>query len=122
MDEEMMEMEQTALPETQEDAPVRKRRGGRKPYTPEQQEAARKAREERKQLSENLHPEVHVQYQDADRSVDELVAAAKEAFHTEWLKERKRRTRITSLKLYIKPEERMAYYVINEKAEGKIPY
>lgn len=120
MDEEMME--QTSLPETQEEEPVRKRRGGRRKMTPEEREISRRKSEERKMMAENLQPEIHVQYQDADRDIADLVAAAKEAFHTEWLKEKKRRTRITSLKLYIKPEEHVAYYVVNEKSEGKIPY
>ena len=31
-----------------------------------------------------------------------------------------KRTPITSLKLYLKPEENAAYYVINEKDTGKV--
>ena len=46
-----------------------------------------------------------------------LVEAAKADFHKE-----KKRTLITALKLYVKPEEHMAYYVINGSHEGKIPY
>ena len=48
--------------------------------------------------------------------VSALVEAAKTAFHSQ-----KKRTLVTDLKLYMKPEERAAYYVINEKFEGKIP-
>lgn len=46
-----------------------------------------------------------------------LVEAAKADFHKE-----KKRTLVTSLKLYVKPEEHMAYYVINGSYEGKVPY
>ena len=57
-----------------------------------------------------------MQYQGAEIDLETLVEAAKTDFHTQ-----KKRTRITGLKLYIKPEESAAYYVINEKYEGKIP-
>lgn len=47
----------------------------------------------------------------------DLVEAAKADFHTA-----KKRALITDLKLYIKPEERTAYYVINETYHGKVPF
>ena len=34
----------------------------------------------------------------------------------------KKRTLVTGLKLYIKPEEHIAYYVINGEHEGKISF
>ena len=34
----------------------------------------------------------------------------------------RKRTRITDLKLYVKPEEHIAYYVVNEKFNGKISF
>lgn len=46
-----------------------------------------------------------------------LVEAAKADFHAE-----RKRTRITDLKLYVKPEEHIAYYVVNEKFNGKISF
>ena len=49
--------------------------------------------------------------------VDALTEAAKADF-----RQVKKRTPITDLKLYIKPEERVAYYVVNEKYNGSVSY
>ena len=95
----------------------KKRRGGRKPFTAEQRAAAAKAREEVKQKAANLIPEVHVQYQDSDADMQTLITAAREDFRTV-----KKRMRITDMKLYVKPEERTAYYVINGEFSGKVTY
>ena len=95
----------------------KKRRGGRKPMTPEQKAEASKAREEEKRKADNLVPEVVIQYQDSEANVAALIDAAKEDFRTV-----KKRMRITDMKLYIKPEEHAAYYVINETFDGKVEY
>ena len=114
----MPEEEQEAVPAPETDTPpVRKRRGGRRPMTPEEKAASAKFREEQKLLAENLKPEVYVQYEGAEIAVNDLVDAAKAEFRKE-----KKRTRITGMKLYVKPEERTAYYVINEKSEGKVAF
>ena len=94
-----------------------KKKPGRQPMTPEEKAAAAKARAEEKAKAENLKPEVFVQYRESEISVDVLVDAAKEDF-----RQTKKRTLVKDLKLYIKPEEYTAYYVINEKHEGKIPF
>ena len=62
-------------------------------------------------------PVVYVQYQGTEEKVEDLIAAAKAAFSAEHS-----RTRVTDLKLYIKPEERAAYYVINEKFAGRVDF
>ena len=95
----------------------KKRRGGRKPFTAAQKAAAAKAREEAMQKAANLIPEVHVQYQDSDADMQTLIAAAREDFRTV-----KKRMRITDMKLYVKPEERTAYYVINGEFNGKVMF
>lgn len=64
----------------------------------------------------DMRLEIFVQYQGGETSMDALVEAVKGTFRSE-----KKRTRITSLKLYVKPGKRTAYYVINETFEGKIP-
>ncbi len=46
-----------------------------------------------------------------------MVEAAKAEF-----RQAKKRTPITGLRLYIKPEERTAYYVVNEKHTGSVSY
>ena len=94
-----------------------KRKPGRQPMTDEEKEAAAKVRAEEKERAENLKPEIVVQYQGGEIDMAALVEAAKVDFHKE-----KKRTLVTSLKLYVKPEEHMAYYVIDGSHEGKIPY
>ena len=62
-------------------------------------------------------PVVYVQYQGAEENVEELLAGAKAAFSAEHP-----RTKVSDIKLYIKPEDRAAYYVINEKFAGHIGF
>ena len=62
-------------------------------------------------------PVVYVQYQGAEEKVEDLLAAAKAAFAAEHA-----HTKVTDLKLYIKPEERAAYYVVNEKFTGRVDF
>ena len=94
-----------------------RKKPGRHPMTPEEKAAAAKARAEEKAKADNLKPEVVVQYQESETSIDALVEAAKADFH-----QTKKRTRVTAMKLYVKPEEHMAYYVINECHEGKVSF
>ena len=104
---------QGTLPEE----PAVKKKPGRQPLTEEQKAAAAKARAEEKAKADNLKPEIFVQFQDSETTVDALVELAKADFH-----QTKKRTLITALKLYVKPDEHMAYYVINGSHEGKISY
>lgn len=92
-----------------------KRRGGRKPMTPEQKAAAAEARAAEKAKADNLKPEFIIQYQGTDTDLSELAEAAKADF-----RQTKKRTLVSELKLYVKPEDGMAYYVINGTFEGKI--
>ncbi len=62
-----------------------------------------------------MKPQVYVQYAQKEVPTEELIQAAKAAY-----KEAGNRTAIRSLAVYIKPEENMAYYVINEDFTGKI--
>ena len=98
-----------------ETAEPKKRRGGRKPMTAEEKEAAAKVRAAEKAKADNLKPAYVLQYQEAEISLDDLAEAAKAAFHAE-----KKRTLVTELKLYIKPEEHAAYYVVNGTFSGKL--
>ena len=109
MDEEKM------ISETTEQAP--KKKGGRKPMSAEEKAAAAEARAESKAKADNLKPTVIVQFQGAEVDMDTLVEAAKADFRQE-----KKRTPITDLKLYVKPEECTAYYVVNEKFNGSVSY
>ncbi len=113
---DILETMAAEITEQTEEAP-KKRRGGRKPMTEEQKAAAAKIRAEQKAAAANLKPDVYVQFQETEANINDLVEAAREEFRKE-----KKRTRILSMKLYVKPEERTAYYVINEKSEGKIEF
>ena len=93
----------------------KKRRGGRKPMTAEEREAAAQARAAEKAKADNLKPAYILQYQEREIPLDDLAEAAKAAFHAE-----KKRTLVTELKLYIKPEEHAAYYVVNDTFSGKL--
>lgn len=99
------------------EVPEVKKKPGRQPMTAEEKEAAAKVRAAEKEKAANLKPEILVQYQGGEVNMDALIEAAKGDFH-----QTKKRTLITALTLYVKPEEHMAYYVINGEHEGKIPY
>lgn len=94
-----------------------KKKPGRKPMTAAEKEAAAKARAEEKAKAENLKPEVIVQFQGSDVDMAVLIEEAKSDFH-----KTRKRALVTDMKLYVKPEERMAYYVINGSFTGSISY
>ena len=83
--------------------------------TAEQKAKAVKVREDAKKKAANMTPEVVIQYQDTEANVTALVEAARADFRSV-----KKRTRITEMKLYVKPEECAAYYVVNGSFDGKI--
>ncbi len=60
--------------------------------------------------------EVYVQFAGEEFAVQDVMEKAKAAY----VAEGHRASAIKSVRLYIKPEERRAYYVINEKAAGSI--
>jgi len=121
-------------PEEAAAEPVKKTRRGRKPKEPKAAEDGQKkrssrmsikekaerakAKAEEKKKADSMKPAVLIQYQNTEINVDALVEAAKDDFKGD----RKRAPRVTSMRLYIKPEEYTAYYVINEEAEGKISF
>lgn len=94
-----------------------KKRPGRKPMTPEEKEAMAKARAAEKARADNLKPELFIQFQENQADLNVLVEQAKADFRSV-----KKRTLVTSLKLYVKPEERTAYYVINETYTGQVQF
>lgn len=109
-------MRKKAASETPSELKV-KGKPGRRPMTAEEKDAAAKLRAAEKEKAANLKPELVIQYQDLEVNAADLAEAAKADFHSA-----KKRTLITDLKLYIKPEDRTAYYVINETFNGKIPF
>ena len=97
--------------------PEVKKRSGRKPMTAAEKEAAAKVRAQEKAKAANLSPEFIVQYQGADVDLSALAEAVKADF-----RQVKKRTLITEMKLYVKPEEHTVYYVINGNHTGSIAY
>ena len=94
-----------------------KKRPGRRPQTPEEKVATAKLRAAAKAKAENLKAELVLQYQGLETDLNALTEVAKAEFRSAH-----KRTLVTDLKLYIKPEDRTAYYVINETFNGKIPF
>lgn len=94
-----------------------KNRRGRKPMTPEQKAAAAAARAAEKAKADSMMPEIFVEYQGTQTALDALTEAAKADFRAA-----KKRTLITDLKLYVKPDEHTAYYVINGEFKGEISF
>ena len=114
MDENNIMEEQEVI---QEAVAGKKPRKPRRKMTPEEKEAAALKRAERKAQAENMKPDVYVQLEGAEAVINDLIEAATANFRKE-----KKRAQILDFKLYIKPEERAAYYVINGAYDGKIEY
>ena len=86
-------------------------------------QATKDAVAEGKQVAEKLSrtrvpvPEIVVQY-----AGDEIGTAALTDAAVAQFKSSHKRTKITEFKLYVKPEDRAAYYVINGDFSGKIDF
>lgn len=96
----------------EEEKPARKR-PGRKPgsknkTTKEKEKAAAK--------KEAGTPEIYVQFGASESSVQ----AAVERIRAEYVAQGHRASSIKSLKVYLKPEDNAAYYVINDKVAGRV--
>lgn len=78
-----------------------------------QKKAAEKAKEAGREAVSAVTPMVYIQYADKELVCDELVERAKADYRAN------NKGAIRSVKLYVKPEENAAYYVISGK-EGKI--
>ena len=90
-------------PETK-DTPAKKTRGRKPGKTSAKKKTVEKVEE------------VYVQFQELEITTREIVDKAKQIY----IGEGHRESSIKSLRLYIKPDEHMAYYVINEKITGGI--
>lgn len=60
---------------------------------------------------------VYVEYQEKQLNEKDLVAKAKKV----WTATGKKVSELTSLQLYVKPEENMVYCVFNEDVKGEFP-
>lgn len=93
----------------EEPKPERKR-PGRKPGS---KNKTTKAKEAKKEAGE---PEIYVQFGASESSVQ----AAVDKIKAEYVQQGHRASSIKSLKVYLKPEDNAAYYVINEKLAGRV--
>ncbi len=94
--------------EAEKKASTRKKAEEKAPVKPGRKPAAKKAME--------LVPEVYLQYAGSEIEQSEIVNRIKE----QYISEGHRAGNIKSLKVYLKPEERTAYYVINDKTAGRV--
>ena len=110
-----------AAPKTAKRAPAAKaepaKKPGRKPMTAAEKAANAKAHAEEKKKADAMTPTLTMQYGGRDIDVKALVQAAKDDF-----KANHKRTLLTELNLYLKPEESTLYYVANGSTEGKIRF
>ena len=109
-----MEAEKADAPET---LPAEKKRGGRKPMSEREKGEAAKKRAEEKAKAEKMMPVVILQYMDAEVDTAALIEAAKADFKATY-----KRTLITDIRLYLKPTDRAAYYVINDTFRGEVRF
>ena len=91
---------------------VTEKKPGRKPGSTNKKTAAAKTEEKKVEKKD----EVFVQFAGEEYGVEEVMEKAKAAY----VAEGHRAAAIKSVRLYIKPEEKKAYYVINDKAAGSI--
>ena len=101
--------------EEKKEAAAEAKKRGPKPKTEAQKAEDAKKRAELKKAAANMVPEMFLQYQGGEVKLDALVEKAKEDF-----KSAHKRTPIVSLKMYLKPEDNAAYYVVNETSAGKV--
>ena len=60
---------------------------------------------------------LYVEYQGRQLNEKDIIADAKKI----WTNSGKKASDLTSLKIYIKPEDNMAYYVFNDDESGSFP-
>lgn len=73
-------------------------------------------KETAKSPKKSLTPEIFIQYGGNEADIENIIELAKQ----EYIADGHRASSIKDLKLYLKPEDMAAYYVINSKFAGKI--
>lgn len=117
-----------AAPEEPKKKPVRKAQKAKADAAEKAPKSVRKpkAEKEEKPAASLLHKTkvdipaalgLYVQYQGVEADMSVIAEAAKAEF-----KAANKRGRIASLKIYLKPEEHTAYYVINDDFQGQVAF
>ena len=78
--------------------------------------AAEPKKEAAKKKEAEKVEEVYIQFHELEITAKEVIEKAKQAYVAEGHRE----SSIKSIRVYIKPEEKMAYYVINDKVAGGV--
>ena len=103
-------VEEAVKPVVEKAAPEKEaKKPGRKPGL-KNKSAAKPAKKE------EAVTEIYVQYGPGESSVATVV----EKIKAEYVEQGHRASSIKSLKVYLKPEDRSAYYVINDKVAGRV--
>lgn len=110
--EKKVTAEKAVEKKTEEKKPEEKKPAAKKAAT---KKRGRKPAAEKKE-AEKVE-EVYIQFAGQELLTKEVLERAKQAYMAEGHRE----SSIKSIRLYIKPEEHMAYYVINEKIAGGVP-
>ena len=97
-----------AVPATE--AKEDKKKPGRKPGSKSKPAKTKPAKKETNE------PEIFIQFGPGEASVQTVV----ERIRNEYVEQGHRASSIKSLKVYLKPEDRAAYYVINDKVAGRV--
>ena len=109
VEEKAAEAVKAEVEKVEKAAPAKEeKKAGRKP-------AAKKAAAKPAKKEEAV-TEIYVQYGPGESSVATVV----EKIKAEYVEQGHRASSIKSLKVYLKPEDRSAYYVINDKVAGRV--
>lgn len=114
--------EETVKTEVKEAAPKKETAAAAKKAEPKKEAPAKKPAAKSKKTAKEkavMVPEIYVQYTDngeQEASMADIIAKIKALYVAEGHRE----SSIKSLKVYMKPQEWKAYYVINNKIEGNI--
>ena len=99
----------TAAPEKKAEAPAKEAKPAKKPG----RKPAKEAKAAKKAAAE---PKVYVQFGADESSVEAIV----EKIKSDYVEQGHRASSIKDLRVYLKPEDGAAYYVINEKVAGRV--
>lgn len=109
------EVSQTAEPKAEKKAaakPAEKKTAGRKPAA---KAAEKKSAAKKTAAKKDLKSEITIQFDGKSYTQEELVQIAKDVWKYDL---NQKVADLTSVELYVKPEEHMAYYVMNKEFAG----
>ena len=109
-------VEEKKTPVVEEKKPVEKAPVVEEKKAPAKKTTAKKTTTKRTTKKKEVQPEVYIQFSGNESIVDAITKKAKDQFIAEGHKEED----IKSLKIYLKPEDNAAYYVVNDENAGKV--